>query len=202
MISRSIALSIPFAISDAPECLPYTLPRTTLASSVLFALTSHLGVSGKKTSIANCKSAGKAPIPTIHLHPWLLVDSIHPTTYATIWPPVTNKILSVTSRPLNGDGDSSDIYLLPHQPSSFTNQHSLPQPAPRTKAPPDSPPQPPNPQDSDRKSSPTHSSRKPATPLRGQTAHPPQARPSSARAYPPKRPRPDWPAARRGSWSW
>lgn len=106
-ISLSIARSTFSTIEMAP---PYTLLSTTRASCVSPFLTSHLGVSGRKIKSTNCRAAGAAPRPTIHLHPWGFDDNIHPAVYATTWPNVTKRILKVTKPPRKVDGESSEIY--------------------------------------------------------------------------------------------
>lgn len=65
-----------------------------------------------KTNSPNWTKAGAAPKPTIHLHPWTLLDIIQPMVYATTWPSVINRIFSVTNLPRKAEGESSEIYLV------------------------------------------------------------------------------------------
>lgn len=70
-ISSRTSISIPLTVMSTslfPPCPPSTRSTTLLASPDLPAFTSHLGVSGMTTMTAACTTAGKPPMPTIHLH--------------------------------------------------------------------------------------------------------------------------------------
>jgi hypothetical protein len=115
--SSLTSVSIPFKTPSTIFCIsippPNTLFSTAFASSSRPTFTSHLGVSGMKSITKHCTAAGTAPSPTIHLHPvssFPYSTNAQPTIYATTCPNVTNKILTVISRPLKGAGANSAMY--------------------------------------------------------------------------------------------
>jgi hypothetical protein len=127
MISFSTFLKTPLTMASipSPAPTPYTFRSTLLACSFLPALTRYRGVSGRTKSMQNCTAAGNAPSPTIHLHPCCRVENIHPTMYATTWPPVINRLDTVTSLPRNALGANSLMYM-------GTTKLALPTAAPTT----------------------------------------------------------------------
>jgi hypothetical protein len=112
-ISLSTFFKTPVTTPSIPllSSTPYTFRSTLLACSLLPTLTKYRGVSGRKNSKQNCIPAGKAPKPTIHLHPLGMVENSQPMIYATTCPPVMNSADTTTMRPRTALGASSLIYI-------------------------------------------------------------------------------------------
>ena len=113
------------ALSPFP---PIILRTTVLASADRPALTSQRGLSGRPSISSACRSAGRAPRPTIHRQPSPRLPRPHPTRYATTWPSVMNMTLTVTRAPRQRRGAASAMY-------SGVTKLAAPTPAPTTARP-------------------------------------------------------------------
>ncbi len=96
------------SMSSPDECV-YTCLRTRSASANRPALMRYLGVSGRSKIVMSWTPQGRSESKMVYLQPESTRWKNAPAPYATSWPAVIAKQLTVTSLPLYLRGESSEM---------------------------------------------------------------------------------------------